>query len=288
MEILKESLTLSSSFLALIAALSIGLGTCFLYFKNPILLKHMLWVRFLKKEVEFNDAYLDAAVREQKDVYLAKEFLPSFSVQNIYQLKAVLAWCVTMRIGINELRGMSQFIHYDGDDVRLDTHRYRVKKGIYCIFLTFAFSAFTIITALTLSCWLSESILLSGKDSGKLLLLNKSRAVVIEFNKVEHQGRLVDTSMECVKKSNRTALSDREFVAACELIRSGEAKIHLENSYLGNLLLLILIDVFLLWVLIEMIKGLAKYINLGVLQSKLKQQVERLACSGADQLKEDQ
>lgn len=115
------------------------------------------------------------------------------------------------------------------------------------VFIVFTLLVMTI--TLTTFSFLTKTILFSGKDSNKLILINSTQVYIVEPTRLNSEFHQITIQSSCRSERNQTELSDREYQSLCGLLQLRQVEFLSAEDYLVNFSALLIFNFVLLWML---------------------------------------
>lgn len=141
-------------------------------FRQRVLILNFLWKKFIGKTLSIKNKSIRKVAEQQLDLANIRIMYPGFYFQNIYHAEAIIKWCAKLKIGIDDISGLSREIIYNEHDspkVKLNDFGIKYYRVLIFTFIVF-FGAFTVLAG--------TAPLLSGVFGGVWLRMNDTNHYV--------------------------------------------------------------------------------------------------------------
>lgn len=213
----------------IIMALAIGY-----FFKNPILLRSLLWERVMGRKIEIHDPTLEKAMKDQMDLNQIRSFIPGYRLRNIYHARAVIEWCKENEIGHDELSGMDQFVFYTNCQITMADKSYNLQNFFCAIIFFVAALAFMPAAAFTAISGITHGVLAKGRESGAYFLIDADRIVSANPFVKASDGWVLDRTSCMAMQAVENPLTQKEREAVCRDLESGEIEKYVDENFNQN------------------------------------------------------
>jgi len=124
----------------------LGLPIFIKIYRQHVLVLNLLWKKFIGKTPSIKNEAIRKTTEDQLDLANLRITYPKVHFQNIYHAEAIIKWCKSYRIGIDDISGLSHkltYNEYENPKIKLNDKGIIFEKIMTIVFLlifTFTFS----------------------------------------------------------------------------------------------------------------------------------------------------